>query len=367
MAIDFLTLPQHVAEMKAEPAGAARGKSLEELVRELFSALPGVDVADRNVLAGSGEAELDILLSNTQREDGLPAFGRDVIIECKSSDIALGSAGVNHFISQVSRRQIPWSIIVSLAGLTGDENEARAAHHEIGRAAEKGTRVLLFVENELQGIRSAEHLAAVIEHKRRKLVGKLRAVTLTDEEMRELDPNKGAVQFTRGLAGIEQAIRASQERALNEMFDEAVELPDLGEDDDTVFERTVNALQGLNAELEDHRENPDEDPMWRGVRDRVVALGAAFAALLEEDLTQTENRRIVSFDVRTSAPQQLDAHAGGELWDLLTAYRLRQLQEHKGHQRRRSVMAMLAMCVEEIIAIDDIDPGDVYDDYEPDS
>src|SRR5829696_7230986 len=43
VAIDFSTLPQRVAELKAEPAGPARGKALEELVAELFSALPGVD------------------------------------------------------------------------------------------------------------------------------------------------------------------------------------------------------------------------------------------------------------------------------------------------------------------------------------
>jgi hypothetical protein len=255
---------------------------------------------------------------------------------------------------------------VSLAGLTGDEADARAAHYEIGRAAEKGTQVLLFVEAELKGIRSAEHLAAVVEHKRRKMVGKLRAVTLTDEEIGDLDPNKGTVQFTRGFAGIEQAIRESQEGALNEMFDEAVELPDLGEEDDALVKRAADALQILNAELEDHRENPDEDPMWLGVRDRVVAVGAAFATLLEEDLTQQENRRIVSFEVRTSAPQQLGTHAGGELWDLLADYHLRQIREYKGHPRRRGVMTMLAMCVEDIISIDAIDPRDVYDDYEPD-
>ncbi len=349
--------------MKALPAGNERGKALEQLVSDMFAALPGVEVADRNVLAGSGEAELDILLANAQREDGLPAFGRDVLIECKSSDDPLGSAGVTHFLSQVSRRHVPWSIIVSLTGLTGDEHDARAAHHEIGRAAEAGTRVVLLVEHELAGIRSSEHLAAVVEQKRRKLVGKLRAVTLTEHEVRDLDPNRDGVRFIRGVAGIEQAVRAAREEALGLVFERAVALPELGE---TVakLERAADALKGLDAEMEDRKENPDEDPMWRRVHDRVLAIGAAFASLLDEDLRSPENRRIVAFEVRTSAPQHLDAHAGSELWELLADYHLRQVSQLEGHARRRSALAMLAMAVEEIMAIDDIDPRDAYDDYD---
>jgi hypothetical protein len=102
MSFDFSTVPQRVAAIKAEPAGNRRGKALEELVSEMFSALSGVEVADRNVLAGAGEAELDILFANEQREDGLPAFGRDVLVECKSSDQPLGSRDVNHFIPKPS-------------------------------------------------------------------------------------------------------------------------------------------------------------------------------------------------------------------------------------------------------------------------
>ena len=366
VSFDFGTVPQSVAAMKALPAGNPRGRALEQLVSEMFSALPGVDVAARNVLAGSGEAELDILLANAQREDGLPAFSRDVLIECKSSEHPLGSAGVGHFVTQAIRRKLRGSVIVSLAGLTGDDDDARAAHHEIRRAAEDGYWVLLFVESELVGIRSPAHFAAVIEDKRRKLVGRMRAVTFTDAEIRELDPNKDGVQFIRGAAGIEQAIRAARDDALNRIFDEPLDPADVGDTDDARVEPAANALKALDAELEDHRENPDEDPMWRRVQARVIAVGAAFARLLDEDLTDPETRRIVTFEVRTSAPQQLDAFVGSELWTLLAEYRLRQVREFEGHARRSNVMAMLAMCVEQIISIDDIDPRDVYgyDEYD---
>lgn len=355
---DFTTSQQRVATIKTLPEGNARGGALENLVIEMFSELPGVEVADRNVLGGTGEAELDILLANEQSESGLPAFGRDVLIECKSSKKPLGSPGVTHFIKQVERRHMPWAVIVSLTGLTGDQDEARAAHSEIRSAAESGTRVLLLAENELAGLRSSEHLAAVIEHKRRKMVGKLRAVTLSDSELRKLDPNAGHVSFTRGVAGIERAIREAHENALSPILDRAAEFQESNGD----IDRLGQALTELEASVVDHRANQDEDPLWRGVRDRVIDAGGGFAALLDEDLRDAEHRRIVSFEVRTSAPQRLDAHVGGELWELLADHHLRQMEEVGGHARRRSIMAMLAMCVEEVISIDDIDPRDLFGD-----
>ena len=52
---------------------------------------------------------------------------------------------------------------------------------------------------------------------------KLRAVTLNDEELRELNPRPSGVQFTRGLAGIEQAIRQARENALALIFQAAIQ------------------------------------------------------------------------------------------------------------------------------------------------
>lgn len=47
--------------------------------------------------------------------------------------------------------------------------------------------------------------------------------------------------------------------------------------------------------------------------------------------------------------------------------RPRQVREFKWLERRRGVLAMPAMSVEEMNAIDDFDPRDVYDDYEYDA
>ncbi len=100
------------------------------------------------------------------------------------------------------------------------------------------------------------------------------------------------------------------------------------------------------------------------VHDRVVDVGAAFLHLSRDRPGNDEAERIISFEVNNPAPQRLRAHAGDELWTLLTAFYLRETLEESRHTRRNSAIAVVAMAVDEIIAIDDIDPQDVYDDEE---
>jgi hypothetical protein len=87
----------------------------------------------------------------------------------------------------------------------------------------------------------------------------------------------------RGLAGIEQAIRQARENALALIFQAAIQRSNV-EDDGALIEQAASALHALNNEVEAHRRSPAEDPMWREVHARVVAVGAAFARLLDKDL-----------------------------------------------------------------------------------
>jgi hypothetical protein len=111
MALDFGTLPQRFAALDGLAAGNHRGRGLEALIGEMFSALPGVKVASTNAVSGSQDAEFDILLTNQGLETGLPAFSRDVLVECKSSAEPLGSRDVTHIPDLLHE---PW--VVSPAG-----------------------------------------------------------------------------------------------------------------------------------------------------------------------------------------------------------------------------------------------------------
>lgn len=114
MPFDFSTANSRVDALKTLPAGNPRGKALERLVEEMLLAIPGISVSDRNVISGQREAEHDLLLTNRAPASGLEAFGRDVLVECKSSDEPLNSVGVNHFATQVIARKLRWSILVAL-------------------------------------------------------------------------------------------------------------------------------------------------------------------------------------------------------------------------------------------------------------
>jgi hypothetical protein len=363
VALDFSTLRARIDKLDGRSAGNPRGRALEQIVCEMFGSLPGVEIGERNILAGSGEAELDILLANTQREDGLPVFGRDVLIECKSSDDPLDSRGVNHFVSQVQRRNLPWSVIVSLSGITGDRDDWTRAQLEIARAAETRNGIMVFTRDELREIRSVEHFAVVIEQKRRRQVAKMSAVMLNQDEIRGLDPRRGRIGFAHGVAAIERVIRETHDNCVNLILDAAAELPLLSSDDEVV-RRAADRLEDLSRAVAEHRENPDHDPMWREVHAALVLVGAAFATLLEEDLRDGFARKSIAFDVRVTAPQKLGASVGGTLWNMLSAYRLQEVERGAGHVRRRNATALIAMVVDELISIDQIDPWDVYGDPE---
>jgi hypothetical protein len=73
--------------------------------------------------------------------------------------------------------------------------------------------------------------------------------------------------------------------------------------------------------------------------------------------------RSLSFEIRASAPQRVGAHVDSELWALLTQHYVQQIRVGGTLRVRRSAIAVVALAMEEIVAIDDMDPRDAFDDY----
>jgi hypothetical protein len=357
MAFDFSTASERVDRVLEFPAGIPRGRALEQLVADMFAAVPGVTVADRNVLSGQGDAELDLFLVNAPTDGGLDAFGRDILVECKSLKDPLSSRDVNHFATQATLRDLRWSIIVSLAGLTGDEADLRAAQQVVRDNATSRCGILLIVEHELRAIRSAAHLANVLERKRQKMVLRLRVETFSVSELRALDSAQG---IRRG--GIQAAIRTLRKDAVRVLFERAAELPNV--DAHTGLERAKTELARLQEVVQEHKDSPERDPMWREVHDQVVEVGAAFVSLLDESPADLHAERVLNVDIEFTAPRNLDAHVTGELWSLLASHYLREIEFGDPHTRTKAATAMVSLTVEEVVAINDIDPRDAYDDYE---
>ena len=219
---------------------------------------------------------------------------------------------------------------------------------------------MVLVAEERRALRSAEHLEAVIGAKHRRQFGTMTAVKLTAEEIANLDPNRGKITFSRGWEVLERAIREEEDRVINEVLDAAVGVADL-HDDEAAVERAAESLRALAAQYAKWQGNQAEDPLMHTIRSAVLAVGSAFAVLLPENVADDEMRGIVGFEVRRGAPRRLAAHVGDELWDLLSSYHVRRIKAFKDHARRTAVIAILALVLEEIVAIDNIDPA-VFDD-----
>ena len=218
MSFDFHTVGARLDGLDSVPAGNQRGRALEDLVIELLESLDGVRLAERNVVAGFMEAELDSIWVNDDPDHGLIGFAREVLVESKSSADPLGSPGVTHFAEQAHKRGIPWSSIVALNGISGDPQRANAAQQTIHDYAVRGTWIMVLVAQELRAVRSAEHLAAVIARKRIAQVGRMTAIILTAKEIAPLDPNCG-IAIRGGMEALERAISNEEDRAINEILD----------------------------------------------------------------------------------------------------------------------------------------------------
>jgi len=361
MSFDFLTIKDRLGELDGIPAGQARGAALERLMEEVLLSIPGLELTQRNVITGHGDEELDLLLANTDPDNGLPLpFGTDIIVECKSSTHPLNSAGVTRLADNSEERHLPWAILISLRGVTGtDKDEIVNANYAFRDAyTRKNCGIVLVEESELREIRSSRHLVSVLEFKRRSLIGELRPSVLDRRKLRALDPDSG---FLRGWEGIDRAIRQARHDALRELLEAGVGL-DVVEPGDAL-DRAAQTLAALTVEVERQEQEPSSDPFWRAARKLVVDVGAAFLVLIPERLDESENQRIIRYEIDNSAsPRPLRASPGSELWTLLTEYHLRHARR-RDWQRRESGLAVASMAIDAVIAIDDIDPADVFDDY----
>ena len=352
MDFDFDTLFERMDEIERSPAGHVRGHALEQLVADIADSLPGVRVGGRNVLAASRVEEVDLALINQGVDDGLVGFSHDVLVECKTQRDAVGSQAIGWFAQQLRRRHADWGILVSLSGVTGDEAAITAARREVERSAIEGQRILVLTGSEIRGIRSAAHAIALLQRKREAMVGGFHVWIASAPELRELNPDRGS----RGWDVMRRAVRRERRRRLDALLDTGAALADLAPSE--AIARAQSRLAELSAEGKLHRFDADYDPMWDNARSMLISAAAALVQVLDPTPRTDERRRYVRFEIESSAPQRLRAHPGGRLWDLLVGYYLDEMRRSESYARESAVYAVLAMCLDELMAIDDIEPPD---------
>lgn len=210
---------------------------------------------------------------------------------------------------------------------------------------------------ELRGLHSAGHLVALLQRKRDAMVGGYGTFIASASQLSELNPDRG-LPVLRGREAMQRAVTNMRRRQLKDVLDAATAMEDLAPD--MAVALAEQRLAELAAEVRLHINDPDYDPMWRMAYSELEEAAAAIVHILEPTPRTEEQHRAVRFEVEVAAPQRLRVHAGSRLWGLLMDYSSRKPVGPTRTRARARRTAMLALAVDELMAIDDIEPPDAY-------
>lgn len=101
-----ITIQKLLNESDNAQTADLKGDKLEELVRYLFSKIPGVKFLAKNVLDGNRAHELDVIFWSDQRYSDLYFLDSIIITECKNTGVRLGSNEVGWFVRKLQDRGV---------------------------------------------------------------------------------------------------------------------------------------------------------------------------------------------------------------------------------------------------------------------
>lgn len=138
-----------------------RGDALEQLFCYLLDKLPGVRTRCNGVDYFQS-SEIDIAVANAKVAQWLRPFPHLFLVECKNWDQPVDSAAVAAFILKLTERCVELGIIVAANGITGNDEDLRAAHHKIAMAQQANRRVIVVTMEHLQGVRTTEQFESLL-------------------------------------------------------------------------------------------------------------------------------------------------------------------------------------------------------------
>lgn len=163
-----------VDELKARFAsldsGADKGRALEDFCRVFFGALPGVTVAERNLLDDAHSQELDLVLENDQEPDGLDQLKPLIFVEAKNWRTPVGSAEVAWLDWKVRLAGSDTDgILVAANGVTGRSEDRTSAWAILQWANRDQRRILVMSPAEMVNCATAEDVRQLIKRKKRRI------------------------------------------------------------------------------------------------------------------------------------------------------------------------------------------------------
>lgn len=144
---------------------AEQGRALEDLICYVLGQVPGVAITHRNELNVFDTEEIDVAIWNDAVPNGFFFLPNIVLIECKNWSNRVGSGELNWFDAKLRNRGLPFGILVTTLGITGQAADLTAAHAIIATALREGRRLIVVTADELLAVGSTEALVRLIKLK----------------------------------------------------------------------------------------------------------------------------------------------------------------------------------------------------------
>ncbi|MDH3048681.1 hypothetical protein QEN42_02175 [Gordonia alkanivorans] len=147
-----------------------KGKALEEFCVTFFSAIPGIQVATRNVLDNAHSQELDLVLDNVAPIDGLDFLKDFIFVEAKNWKIPVGSAEVAWLDWKIRMSGSDTDgVLVATNGVTGRPEDKTSAWTILGMANMEGRRIFVITPEEMISCETVDDVHKLLKQKWRKL------------------------------------------------------------------------------------------------------------------------------------------------------------------------------------------------------
>lgn len=126
-----------------------KGDRLEDLATYLFLLMPGL-VPRRNVLEETLAFETDIVIRNLNVSSNVVSdlLDRHFLVECKNWENPVGVQYIGYFLYRIRLTHAHFGVIFAKTGITGDEDQEKAAYSLIRKAFHEDGSICIVIDND---------------------------------------------------------------------------------------------------------------------------------------------------------------------------------------------------------------------------
>lgn len=151
---------------KADKANSAneKGTSLENIAKLLFESVTCVTVRDTNVVTRSGEIDLIIEYTGSEKLTLFDSYSRFLLIECKNWIDPVPAKEVGHFETKLAKSDVDLGLLFAWSGISG-EDRVEHARRILDTTSGKRPKIIVFDERDLYRIVKGESFYEMIDSK----------------------------------------------------------------------------------------------------------------------------------------------------------------------------------------------------------